>query len=128
MSHTNRLRIFSGALLRACAAVLFALNLVFPRPALGQQPAVDVKKKNLEEINRQLKGKEQELEQLRLEEERIAAEISGLKKEEKQTATRRVELEGQLDKSRSRSGEARQKYESLEKARKELAGDISGEL
>ena len=125
---SNSLRIFSGALMRACAAALFALVLVFPRPAAGQQPAVDVKKKNLEEINRQLETKKVELEQYRLEEERIAAEISGLKKEEKQTASRRQELEGQLSNSRSRSGEARQKYESLEKAKKELAGDISGEL
>jgi len=101
---------------------------VFPRAALGQQPAVDAKKKNLEEISRQLDEKKKELEQYRLEEERISNELSGLKKEEKQTATRKRELEDQLDKSRSRSGEARQKYESLEKAKKELAGDITGEL
>lgn len=126
---SNRLRIFSGALARArAAACLFALCSAFPLAGLGQQPAVEVKKKSLEEINRQLETKKQELEQYRLEEERIAAEISGLKKEEKQTASRRQELESQLDKSRSRSGEARQKYESLEKAKKALAGDISGEL
>ncbi len=127
---SNRLRIFSGALKRACAsaAFLFALIFIFPRPAPGQQSAVEVKKKNLDEINLQLENKKVELEQYRLEEERIAAEISGLKKEEKQTAARRAELEGQLNKSRSRSGEARQKYESLEKAKKGLAGDISGEL
>ena len=99
---SNSLRIFSGALMRACAAALFALVLVFPRPAAGQQPAVDVKKKNLEEINRQLETKKQELERYRQEEERIAAELSGLKKEEKQTASRRQELEGQLRNSRSR--------------------------
>ncbi|MBI4350750.1 MAG: peptidoglycan DD-metalloendopeptidase family protein [Elusimicrobia bacterium] len=114
---------------RACAAVflLASLNL-FPPACPGQQPAVDAKKKNLEEINRQLENKRQELEQYRLEEERISAEISGLKKEEKQTTSRRQELEGQLERSRSRSGEARQKYESLEKAKKDLAGDISTEL
>jgi septal ring factor EnvC (AmiA/AmiB activator) len=108
--------------------LFFALFSVFPRAALGQQPAVEAKKKNLEEISRQLEEKKKEMERYRLEEERISSEISGLKKEEKQTASRRKELEGQLNMSRSRSGEARQKYESLEKAKKNLAGDISGEM
>ncbi|MDD5209637.1 MAG: peptidoglycan DD-metalloendopeptidase family protein [Elusimicrobiales bacterium] len=127
---THKPRIFSAALARAGAAAAFLLLLgfSFPHQCRGQQPAVDAKKKNLDEINRQLEEKKKEMEQYRLEEERIASEISGLKKEEKQTASRRQELEGQLDKSRSRSGEARQKYESLEKAKKDLAGDISGEL
>ncbi len=113
---------------RALAFLCLALFSIGQRPCLGQQPVVEAKKKNLEEINRQLEDKKKELEQYRLEEERISSEISGLKKEEKQTVSRRQELEDQLSRSRSRSGEARQKYESLEKAKKDLAGDISGEL
>ncbi len=98
-------------------------------PALcAAQSAVDAKKKNLDEINRQLEEKKNELDRYRAEEERISAELAGLKKEEKQAASRRQELEGQLQKSRSRAGESRQKYESLEKAKKELSGDITGEL
>ena len=111
----------------AFAFLCLSLFLACPPAGLGQA-AVDAKKKNLEEINRQLEDKKKELEQYRLEEERISSEISGLKKEEKQTVSRRQELEDQLSRSRSRSGEARQKYESLEKAKKDLAGDISGEL
>lgn len=122
-------RFFLNAFARACAAALFisALGLLCPPEGLGQA-AVEAKKKNLEEINRQLENKKAELEQYRLEEERISSEISGLKKEEKQTTSRRKELEGQLGKSRARAGDARQKYESLEKAKKDLAGDITGEL
>jgi len=98
-------------------------------PALaGAQASVNPQKKNLEEINRQLEDKKKELDLYRAEEERIVTEINGLKKEEKQTAARRAELEGQLERSRSRSGDVRQKYDSLEKAKKELAGDITGEL
>ncbi len=104
-----------------------ALFSVCPPAGLGQA-AVDAKKKNLEEVSRRLEDKKKELEQYRLEEERISSEISGLKKEEKQTTSRRQELEGQLVRARSRSSESRQKYKSLEKAKKDLAGDISGEL
>lgn len=107
--------------------LLLLLLLLVPALAAAQT-AVDSKKKSLEEINRQLEDKRKELDLYRAEEERIAAEIAGLKKEEKQTSARRVELEGQLERSRSRSGEVRQKYDSLEKAKKELAGDITGEL
>jgi septal ring factor EnvC (AmiA/AmiB activator) len=109
--------------------LLISLLALLLLPAFaGAQTAVDSKKKNLEEINRQLEDKKKELDLYRAEEERIVTELNGLKKEEKQTASRRQELEGQLEKSRSRSGEARQKYDSLEKAKKELAGDITGEL
>lgn len=112
----------------ACAAVFVILALGFSCLPAGAQTAVDVKKKNLEEINRQLEDKRKELDQYRADEERILAEIGGLKKEEKQTTSRRAELEDLLAKARARSGDARQKYDSLEKARKDLAGDISGEL
>jgi len=105
------------------------LLLLFACPALcAAQAAVDAKKKNLDEINRQLEEKKIELDRYRAEEERIAAEIAGLKKEEKQTASRRQELEGQLDKARSKAGESKQKYDSLEKAKKDLSGDITVEL
>ncbi|PJA13516.1 MAG: hypothetical protein COX65_07015 [Elusimicrobia bacterium CG_4_10_14_0_2_um_filter_56_8] len=114
-----------GVLLIAfiCAALFSA----FPQSGYGLSAAEQTKQK-LEQINQQLEEKKREMEKYRQEEERIAEEISGLKKEEKQTASRRRELESQLSKSRSRSGESRQKYESLEKAKKDLAGDIFGEL
>ncbi|MCM2268042.1 MAG: peptidoglycan DD-metalloendopeptidase family protein [Elusimicrobiales bacterium] len=112
---------------RPLLKTLLLLLLLCPASAAAQT-AVESKKKNLEEINRQLEDKKKELDQYRAEEERIVSELAGLKKEEKQTAARRQELEGQLQNSRSRSGEARQKYDSLEKARKDLAGDITGEL
>ncbi len=119
--------------LRALHGLIFsaflcaALVPVLPQAARGET-SVEIKKKNLEEINRQLEEKRRELEQYRQDEERISSELSGLKKEEKQTVQRRAELEDQLRRSRSRSGDARQKYEALEKAKKDLAGDISGEL
>jgi septal ring factor EnvC (AmiA/AmiB activator) len=110
--------------------LLLAASLLFSaRPSAGADPAPDdAKKKNLEEISRQLEEKKKELDVYRAEEERITSELAGMKKEEKQSLSRRQDLEWQLDKSRSRSGEALQKYDSLEKARKSLAGDISGEL
>lgn len=112
---------------RPLLTLLLSLLLLLPVLA-GAQAAVESKKKNLEEINRQLEDKKKEMDLYRAEEERIVSEIAGLKKEEKQTVSRREELEAQLAKSRSRSGDARQKYDSLEKAKKELAGDITGEL
>jgi septal ring factor EnvC (AmiA/AmiB activator) len=107
---------------------LLAAVLLFVPALAGAQSAVAAKKKNLEEINSQLAEKQKDLDQYKAEEERIVNELSGLKKEEKQTASRRQDLEAQLARSRARSGDARQKYASLEKAKKELAGDISGEL
>jgi septal ring factor EnvC (AmiA/AmiB activator) len=111
---------------RPFLTVLLAL-LLFPVFA-GAQASVDSGKKSLEEINRQLDDKRKELDLYRAEEERITSEIAGLKKEEKQTASRRVELEAQLEKSRARSADARQKCDSIERAKKDLAGDITGEL
>lgn len=113
--------------LHELAAAAFLAALALPAPCAAQ-PAVDAKKKSLEEINRQLDDKKQELERYRAEEERISAELSGLKREEKQTSARRRELEDQLLAARGRSAESRQRYESLEKARKDLSGDIHGEL
>lgn len=107
---------------------LLAAVLLFVPALAGAQNAVDAKKKNLDEINRQLEDKRKELDLYKAEEEKILSELTGLKKEEKQTASRRHELEAQLASSRARSGDARQKYDSLEKAKTELAGDISGEL
>ena len=115
-----------GSWALGAAAVLAALLLL---PSFcGAQAAVEAKKKNLDQLNRQLEEKRKELEQYRIEEERIASELSGLKKEEKQTTVRRKELEGQLQSARSRSAESKQKYESLDKAKKVLSGDIHGEL
>jgi len=113
---------------RQVLKLLALLLLACAAPCAAQSSAVAAKKKSLEEINQQLEDKRKELDRYRAEEERIAAELAGLKREEKQTASRRHDLEAQLEKSRSRSGESRQKYESLEKARKDLAGDITGEL
>lgn len=114
--------------LAGCAAVFFVLVLALSCLPAAAQQAADAKKKNLDEINRQLEEKKKELDLYRAEEERISSELAGLKKEEKLTSTRRHELETQLANSRSRSGDARQKYDSLEKAKKDLAGDITGEL
>lgn len=108
------------------AAALLAAALAPARCAA--QAAVEAKKKNLDEINRQLDEKKRELEQYRVEEERISNELSGLKREEKQTSARRRELEDQLQAAKSRTAESRLKYDSLEKARKTLSGDIYGEL
>ena len=113
----------------AVPALLLAAALLFcGRPAAGAEPAIGAKKKYLEEISRQLEEKKKELDLYRAEEERIVSELAGLKKEEKQGLSRRQELELQLDRSKSRSGDAQQKYASLEKARKGLDVDISGEL
>ena len=97
------------------------------RPAAAQT-AAEKKQKSLDEINQQLEDKKKEMEQLRQEEDRIADELSGLKKEESRNAARRRELEDQLSGARSRSSDARLKYDSLEKTRKDLSGDIHGEL
>ncbi len=116
---------------RARAVLLLLLMLAacaaFCRPA-DAQSAIEKKQKSLDEINRQLEEKKREMEQFRQEEERISAELSGLKKEESRGAARRRELEEQLSSARSRSADARLKYDSLEKTRKDLAGDIHGEL
>ncbi len=116
----------------AKAAALAALALLFSAacfaPPAFCQTAAAAKKKDLEAINRQLDEKKRELEKYRAEEERISSELSGLKKEEKQAAARRRELEAQLASAKSRTGEARQKYASLEKSGKELSGAIHGEL
>lgn len=97
---------------------LLAAALLFVPALAGAQNAVAAKKKNLEEINSQLAEKQKELDQYKADEERIVTELAGLKKEEKQTASRRQDLEAQLARSRARSGDARQKYASLEKAKK----------
>ena len=75
---------------------IFTLIMLLPALA-GAQASANPQKKSLEEINRQLEDKKRELDLYRAEEERIVTEISGLKKEEKQTASRRAELEGQLE-------------------------------
>ncbi|PIU20122.1 MAG: hypothetical protein COT18_03930 [Elusimicrobia bacterium CG08_land_8_20_14_0_20_59_10] len=109
------------------AAVCAALGL-FCLSAVRAEDKADSKKQNLEEINRQLEEKKLELDRYRAEEERITSELTGLKKEEKQNLSKRQDLEWQLGRAKSRSSDSRQKYESLEKARKNLSGDISGAL
>lgn len=122
---SHKLRHNSPGLL---CAVLCAGLLVCCLAAVRAEAPLDAKKKNLEEISRQLEAKKKELDLYRAEEERITSELAGLNKEEKQSISKRQDLELQLDRSKSRSGDALQKYESLEKARKSLDGDISGEL
>ena len=107
------------------AAALLAALAALPAPARAESES-EAQKKKLEEVSRQLEDKKKELDYWRAEEERIAAELAALKKAEKQDTARRQELEWQLDNSRSRSQDARQKHESLQRARKALDGDISG--
>jgi septal ring factor EnvC (AmiA/AmiB activator) len=114
-------------LLLLAAAAFLAAPAALPTPC-GAQAAVEAKKKNLEELSRQLEEKKRELEQYRIEEERISSELSGLKKEEKQTSVRRRDLEDQLQSAKNRTAESRLRYDSLEKAKKTLSGDIYGEL
>ena len=127
-SNENNSRI-PRSLRRALPFALLCAGLIFCclAAARAEEP-VDAKKKNLEEINRQLEEKKKELDVYRADEERITSELAGLKKEEKQNQSKRQDLEQQLDRSRSRSSEAAQKYDSLEKVRKDLSGDIFGEL
>ena len=109
-------------------AALCAALAAFCLSAARAEAPVDAKKKNLEEISRQLEEKKKELDLYRAEEERITSELAGLKKQEKNNLSKRQDLEWQLGRSRNRSSESLQKYESLEKARKNITGDISGEL
>lgn len=104
--------------------------LLLPALAAAGSTASKVakKKQDLGEINRQLEEKRKEMEKYRLEEERISRELSGLKKAARRTASRRRDLEAQLKRAKGRSSDARLKYDSLEKSRKELAGDIYGGL
>lgn len=114
----------------ALRAVLFcaALCVLAVLPARAGQAVVEAKKKSLADINAQLEEKKAELEKYRQEEQRISDELSGLKKEEKLTAVHRRDLESQLEKAKARTGDARLKYDSLERSRKDLTGDIHGEL
>jgi septal ring factor EnvC (AmiA/AmiB activator) len=121
----NRVHAFRAAGLAALALFFAAACCA---PAAFCQTAAAIKKKDLEEINRQLDEKKQELEKYRAEEELISRELSRLRKEEKQTSSRRREMERQLTSAKARSGEARQKYVSLERSGKELSGAIHGEL
>lgn len=109
------------------AAVCAALGL-FCLSAVRADDKANSKKNNLEEINRQLEEKKMELDRYRAEEERITSELTGLKKEEKQNLSKRQDLEWQLGRAKTRSSDSLQKYDSLEKARKNLSGDISGAL
>ena len=58
---------------RPLLTALLALLLLCPAAARGET-SVAAKKKNLEEINRQLEDKKKELDQYKAEEERIIAE------------------------------------------------------
>jgi murein hydrolase activator len=116
-------------------ALLLLLPGLCPPPAARAQQAASAqpaapeeKKEKLDAIGRQLEEKRRELDAFRAEEERISAELAGLRREEKQGTARRAELESQLDRARSHAAEARSRYESLEKTRKALAGDLPGEL
>ena len=110
--------------------LLVALTALFgPSLCAGQQAdRIAAKKKSLEEINRQLEEKKKELELYKQDEDRISSEIDGLKKQEKKDSARQRELETRLSVSRAKSSESKQKYDSLEKIRKSLASDFSGEI
>lgn len=108
--------------------LLMAASLASGGRVYAAEAKTAEQKKSLEEVTKQLEDKKKELDHWREEEERITSELAGLKKAEKKDTSRRQELEWQLDNSRSRSTDAKQKYESLEKARKNIDGDISGAL
>jgi len=91
------------------------------------QDKVAAKKKSLEEIRAQLEDKKQELEKYREEEDRINAEIAGLKKEDKLNVSRQKELEAQLVRTRSKSSDSKEKFDSLSRAYKDLQSDLYGE-
>ena len=91
------------------------------------QDKVAAKKHSLEEIRVQLEEKKKELERYREDENRISSEIDSLKKEDKLNVARQKELESQLGRSRARSSDSREKYDSLSKAYKDLQADLYGE-
>jgi len=91
------------------------------------QDKVSAKKKSLEEIRVQLDEKKKELEKYIKEEDRINLEIDGLKKEDKLNIDRQNELKSQLSRSRIKSSDSREKYDSLSKAYGYLQADLYGE-
>ena len=91
------------------------------------QDRVAAKKHSLEEIRAQLEEKKKELEKYKADEDRISSEIDGLKKEDKLNVARQKELEAQLNRSRAKSSDSKEKYDSLSKAFKDLQADLYGE-
>ncbi len=111
------------------AQLTFALFLAFFSglgPVIAQDK-IAAKKKSLEEIRVQLDEKKKELEKYREEEDRISLEIDGLKNEDKLNVARQNELTSQLSRSRAKSSDSREKYESLSKAYGYLQSDLYGE-
>lgn len=80
----------------------------------------------LDGISSQLNSKKKELDKLKSEERRIAGEISRLKKNEKRASARKKKLAEELSALKRKASETKRKYDSLETARKMLAGDLSG--
>lgn len=105
---------------------LVLLLAFFPGPVMAQDK-VAAKKRGLEEIRAQLEEKKKELERYKEEEDRISSEIDGLKKEDKLNVARQKELVVQLNRSRAKSSDSREKYNSLSKAYKDLQADLYGE-
>ena len=106
------------------------IPLLFLFSGLGTvmaQDKVAAKKKSLEEIRAQLEDKKQELEKYKEEEDRINSEISSLEKEDKLNVSRQKELESQLSRTRAKSSESKEKYDSLARAYKDLQSDLYGE-
>ena len=108
--------------------LLMVLAALLGPSVCAAQDLVAAKKKNLEEINRQLEEKRNELERYKQDEDRISGEIIELKKQEKKDVARQRELESRLVSARAKSSESAQKYTSLEKTRKSLASDFHGEI
>lgn len=118
------------SLRRRCASAplcLCAFLVMFLMVPVRAQDKVAAKKHSLEEIRVQLEEKKKELERYREDENRISSEIDSLKKEDKLNVARQKELESQLGRSRARSSDSREKYDSLSKAYKDLQADLYGE-
>lgn len=109
------------------AQLTLLLVLLSGPGAIMAQDQVAVKKRSLEEIRAQLEEKKKELEKYKADEDRINSEIYGLKKEDKLNVSRQKELEAQLSRTRAKSSDSREKYDSLSKAYKDLQTDIYGE-
>ena len=112
--------------LTAFLLLVFPLSLASPGP-LRAGDKVAASKQNLEEVRRQLEEKKKELEKYRQEEDLINREISDLRKEDKLNVGRQKELEVKLTRSRTARGEAKDKFDSLSKAYRDLRGDLYGE-
>ena len=119
---------FKNPRIRSAAVLTLTVFFIPFLCAAQETDRASVQKKNLEKIGQQLEEKKKELELYKQEEERISLEINDLRKREKMDGARQRELEARLSSARAKSSKSRQKSDSLEKIRKSLAADFSGEI